>query len=82
MSQREQAFEVLGGLLGEPLVGHAAQHRQVIRHIAYVLRQVRLTAMGDRGQIRRVGFHQQTVGRYLSRHVAQGIGIAERDLEP
>ncbi|RMQ84193.1 hypothetical protein ALP97_05217 [Pseudomonas salomonii] len=79
VGQREQTLEVLGGLFGKALNGFTAQHRQVIGHITHVFRQVRLAAMGNRRQVRRIGFHQQAVGRHLARHVAQGVGVAEGD---
>ncbi|MNP01865.1 hypothetical protein D3C76_936930 [compost metagenome] len=43
------------------------------------MRQVWLAPIRYRCQVRGIGFHQQAIGRNLSRHIAQGISIAKGD---
>src|SRR3990167_10351068 len=51
--QREKTLEVARGLFGKLLEIDAAQRRQVLGHIPYILRQVRLATMRHRGQDRK-----------------------------
>ncbi|SPX52869.1 Uncharacterised protein [Klebsiella pneumoniae] len=75
----EQGGKIVGGLLSQLLKRHPLQYRHILGNVTDQRRLVLFAAVGDRRQVRRVGFNQQAIQRHVARRITQLLGVTKSD---